>query len=78
MTQVKFYKEPDQSIMALFPKDQWNDISTQTVTCYAHIGQHSACHLDYLKECTIARKEEYEPLQKELESIGYKLQILNK
>ena len=64
--------------MAVFPNEQWNDLSKDTVTCYAHIGQHSAVHLDYLKECTIAQKEDYLPLKTELESIGYKLNILNK
>jgi hypothetical protein len=78
MKQVKFYREPDHSIMAVFLKDYWNDLSKDTVTCYAHIGQHSACHLDYLKECTLAKKDEYLPLMEELTSIGYKLKILNK
>ena len=78
MTQVKFYREPDHSILAVFPKDQWNDVSRDTFTGYAHLGQHTAVHKDYLKECTIAHREEYEPLKTELESIGYKLNILNK
>lgn len=78
MTQVTFYNEPGAGVMAVFPKEYWNDLSKDTYTCYAHIGQHSAVHKDYLKECTIATKDEYQPLKTELESIGYELKILNK
>ena len=46
--------------------------------CYAHIGQHSSCHIDYANECKEATKEQYLDLVKELESIGYDLLILNK
>jgi hypothetical protein len=45
-------------------------------TCYSHIGQHSACHPDYAKECKEAT--DYQELKEELESIGYSLNILNK
>lgn len=77
MTKVKFYNEAE-GVFAVFPNEYWNGFNNGTVTCYAHIGQHSACHTDYLKQCTIARKEEYEPLRRELESIGHKFHILNK
>ncbi len=76
MTAVLFYNEPGAGIMAVFPKEYWTDKSRDTFTCYAHIGQHSAVHKDYLKECTLATKDEYSDLQKELESIGYKLKII--
>lgn len=45
-------------------------------TCYSHIGQHSACHPDYAEKCKPAPKKYFEPLLKELESIGYELQIV--
>jgi hypothetical protein len=47
-------------------------------TCYAHIGQHSACHPNYASECKEASPDEFKPLMEELESIGYDLNILNK
>lgn len=42
------------------------------VTCYAHNGQHGEALYEYYRDDTVpARKEEYEPLLKELQSIGY-------
>ena len=64
-------------IFAFFPKEKWKT-NTNLFTCYAHIGQHSACHIDYAKECKEATKEQYLDLQRELESIGYNLLITNK
>lgn len=45
-------------------------------TCYSHIGQHSACHVDYAKESRPATPAEYADLKRELESIGYNLEII--
>jgi hypothetical protein len=47
-------------------------------TSYAHIGQHSACHISYANECKQATKSQYQALYNELESIGYDLKVLNK
>lgn len=48
-------------------------------TCYAHLGQHSACHPDHAKESREAKLSEYAPLRDELiHLVGYKLNILNK
>jgi len=82
-TKVKFLIEPqseggEKNVYAFFPEEDYNDFSNQEKMCYAHIGQHSGCHIDYAEESREATKEEYTPLQEELESIGYKLQILNK
>jgi hypothetical protein len=54
-------------------KDNWQDMKT----CYAHIGQHSSCHIDYAKECKNATIEEYTPLKTELEGLGYDLTIID-
>ncbi|HHT9135833.1 MAG TPA: hypothetical protein ACFYEK_01170 [Candidatus Wunengus sp. YC60] len=43
--------------------------------CYAHIGQHSACHIDYANECKVAKPTQYKNLFKELEGIGYNLSV---
>jgi len=88
MTQVKFLidKPADEfthkdeietlGVFAFFPNEKYNSESG-LCTSYAHIGQHSACHIDYANECEAATKEQYEALKKELESIGYELEILN-
>lgn len=67
----KWKKEGD--IIAFFP-----DIPDTgcCVLSYMHVGQHGAA--DYqglLKETIPARPEEYTDLRKELESIGYRLDI---
>lgn len=54
-------------------KDNWQDMKN----CYAHIGQHSACCVDYVKECKKATVEQYTELKTELESIGYKLNVIS-
>jgi hypothetical protein len=71
--------EENKQVFAYFPKMYHNkELYKTTFTSYAHIGQHSACHLDYAKECTEATESEYKELFNELESIGYNLQILTK
>ena len=71
---VKFYKDTESDVFAYFP--MMFEIDNFKL-CYAHVGQHSVCHPDYLKECKIATRHEYKELREELESIGYKLNILN-
>lgn len=67
---VRFYVEPSGDVMAYFPTEQWGP-NDGTFTCYAHIGQHSACRPEYLKECRKAKPAEYSELLAELVSIGY-------
>lgn len=43
--------------------------------CYAHIGQHGSCHHSYSQRKR-ATPEQYAPLLKELQSIGYDVQIV--
>jgi hypothetical protein len=43
---------------------------------YAHFGQHSACSVEYIKECKKATPEQYKDLKEELTSIGYNLKIV--
>jgi len=70
-------KDKDNSdLFAFFPEEDYNNFSTLTKTCYSHVGQHSACVMDYAKESRLATKEEYADLQNELEnSIGYNLEL---
>jgi len=77
MTKVKFLIEKDgEGVFAYFPEMVHNG---QYKTCYAHVGQHSACHPSYADECKEANYNEYADLLKELIGQGYKdLQIMNK
>lgn len=75
-TQFLFEKDSDTEVFAFFPEMDYND-TPGLKTCYAHIGQHSACHIDYAAECKPAGPEHYQQLKEELESIGYELEVLN-
>lgn len=80
-TKVVFLMELEDEfkdqIFAFFPKMYYNkEIYKTTFTSYTHIGQHSACHIDYAKSCKLATPEQYKDLAAELESLGYNLEIL--
>jgi len=62
-------------ILAVFPYE----INTRnTVTCYAHIGQHSGCSWNINSFSKPAKPEEYQNLYNELTSIGYNLQVIKR
>jgi hypothetical protein len=48
------------------------------VVVYAHVGQHSEGDISYCANCKRATIDEYMPLFKELESIGYNLKVVRK
>lgn len=74
MDKVIFLKERiSEDIFAYFPEIGGDNKGNKT--CYAHIGQHSACSLGYVKECKLA--EDYQDLKVELIELGYDLDILN-
>lgn len=77
-TLVKFRVHKDaegnEDLFAYFPKLKY-DLKGYHKTCYSHIGQHSGCAMEYVKECRPATESEYMPLKQELESIGYDLKI---
>jgi hypothetical protein len=78
ITKVQFLvneKDPENpDVFAYFPEEIHNG---EFRTAYSHIGQHSACHPDYAKESRPATPEESQPLQAELEGLGYNLEVLN-
>jgi hypothetical protein len=86
MTLVKFLineigdREYTKTVYAYFPQLKFNkSLYYNTMnTSYSHIGQHSACHIDYAKQSREATKQEYKDLYEELISIGYEVKILNK
>lgn len=83
-TDVKFFvHKEDKEIYAFFPKEieskKWNlkDGKIIFYLSYAHVGQHSGCCKKYTKESRPATQSERKALIKELESIGYNLNIKN-
>jgi len=72
MTQVKFLIEKDgEDVFAFFPDDNYTHSKTDGLfTCYAHLGQHSSCHIDYAKECKEANYNQYWDLLRELINYG--------
>lgn len=83
MTQVKFLIEKKEgklpcNVFAFFPQMEYSNTSNGMFTCYAHLGQHGGCHIDYAKECKLANYNEYYSLLMELIGQGYNdLQVLN-
>ena len=73
---VKCVDEFEGVIVAVMPEDiadmQGNP------TCYAHIGQHSACSKEWYLEQKMAKPKEYADLLRELEDRGYNFTILTK
>ena len=42
------------------------------LTCYAHVGQHGTCSIEWILQSTRpAKPDEYAALEKELHAIGY-------
>jgi len=77
-TKVVFLKNNDE-VFAFFIEEEFTTGKRDLFNSYAHIGQHSACHLDYAERSTLATKEEYKELEKELTSlVGYNLEIIEK
>lgn len=71
----KFKGDYNNQVTAVFP---YVTETCSDVACYAHVGQHSTCCFDYVGISKPATKDEYLPLKKELESIGYEVNVINK
>jgi hypothetical protein len=79
---VKFvkpkYKDGSTEVLALFlHQTSYYSRDRRMITCYAHIGQHSSADESFLRR-RLATREEYLPLLKELESLGYVVTVVNK
>lgn len=76
-TPVLFRKEGKGEIVAIFPtipaKNHGYDMR-----CYAHLGQHSGCSVEYYQSTKPAKPEEYADLKRELEGIGYVLKVVQR
>lgn len=66
------------SVIAIFPEIP-HDRNGWACSSYMHVGQHgSADPHGIMQNTKLAAPEEYEPLKKELEKIGYTLEICKK
>lgn len=50
----------DDGVTAVFPCEPAT-LQGDTMTCYAHVGQHGACGLDWYNQTRAAKPEEYAP-----------------
>jgi hypothetical protein len=73
-TLTVFRKFSDGEIIALFPCVP-HDRSGLSCVSYMHVGQHGAASTDVVRITKPASQSEYTPLARELERIGYRLQI---
>ena len=70
-------EQPITEVLAYFPEANENRSGTMKMV-YAHIGQHSTMHYDFLKtNCKETDFKTYLKLYLELLSIGYNLDVLN-
>lgn len=78
LTKVMFLvneKDPnDPDLFAYFPDENFDNKGNKAG--YSHVGQHSAVSPVYAKESRPATPQEYAPLDAELKSIGYNLEIV--
>ena len=75
-TKVVFKKFMDE-VVAIFPNILYSEVlyGNEMITCYMHIGQHSACDVEFAEGLEDASFEEYKDLKNELEQIGYNLDV---
>jgi len=77
MTKVKFLREANGQILAVFPlQKEYGTAGIRTseevlLACYSHVGQHSVTSRQYAKDLKPATRREFEPLLEELQSVGY-------
>lgn len=67
---VHFRKFPDGEVIALFPHVPWS-LRKDDIMSYIHVGQHGGADRSLIDELDPASKEEYTPLQAELERAPY-------
>ena len=74
-TKVIFKREQNGDICAFFPEITGTR-DPYTCTYYAHIGQHSSA--DVGCAAALPRAKEFSALKKELENLGYNVQVARK
>lgn len=75
------FRKEGNDILAVFPYEVGTS-HPETMTCYAHVGQHSSASQAYVLYCTKpAKPEEYESLKAELDTRyapDYHLRVLQR
>ena len=65
------------TVFALFPHEVWD--FKGNVTTYQHVGQHSGADYKYcIQTSRLATENEYNDLKKEMESLGYDINVVTK
>lgn len=54
-------------VTAVFPTFEWDNKGN--MTCYAHVGQHGGCSLDWYRSTRRALPSEYDALLRELRGL---------
>lgn len=77
MTRVKFVNL-DNEVFALFPDELYNErlYGKDQVMSYMRIGQHGAASRSFMRRKSVG-PEKYASLKRELETIGYKLEVIS-
>lgn len=75
ITPVLFRKMPgkqfaEDGVTAVFPCEAFN-ARGDTMSCYAHVGQHGECDLGWYGKTVAAKPEEYADLLDELRGAPY-------
>lgn len=71
MTTPVIYRKSEGETVAIFPREPYDNHSG-LITCYAHVGQHSACSWDWvLEDTTEPTEEDIAKLHSELTDRGY-------
>lgn len=71
-----FRKFPEGDVIAIWEEESSISPNYRYWASYMHIGQHSECSPELVSELDVASEQEYLPLKKEMESIGYDVSVL--
>ena len=71
------WRNDPYTVIALFPEIPGTN-DCHTCLSYEHIGQHGAASVDLTPYTELAKPDDYAELKRELESIGYNLQVIKK
>jgi hypothetical protein len=72
------WKKGDKDLIALFPTLPATHRPHECES-YMHVGQHGAADCQgVIRDTRAAKPEEYAPLKRELEGIGYRLKVLKR
>lgn len=76
-TAVIFRKWANGDVIAVFPAEVADQCADHCMS-YEHVGQHGACSVDIAQMTSPCNESDYQPLYKELTSIGYDLKIVSR